>query len=183
MSRKFRRMWTVLATAAATVGLTAALTAPAQAGPLYNQYINYKADKCLSIEGGGSTANGANVVLYTCNGGHEQDWGYVSQTDGTYTYFFLINRKSGKCMSVSGGGSTAKGAEIIQWSCNDMTEQQWRIVDDRDWPLIDGSYAKVLINRKSGLILSTPGGAWANNTKIIQWSYLKNASEQHYLIS
>lgn len=176
----FRRMWTVLA---ATVGLLVGLTAPAvQAAPLYYQLVNYKADKCLSVEGGGSTANGANIVLYTCNGGPEQDWGRISQSTGTGTYYFFINRKSGKCMSVAGGGSTAKGAEIIQWSCNDMTEQQWDIADDREWPLWDGSYAKVLVNRKSGLVMSTPGGAWANNTKVIQWSYNENAGEQHYLI-
>ena len=88
-----------------------------QSLPTYCNLVNYKSFKCMSVEGCGSTTNGANVIQWSCNDGGEQLW-YWSGSQ-------LKNRKSGKCLSVSGGGSTANGAKVVQWSANGGSEQGW----------------------------------------------------------
>lgn len=154
---RFRR--TVFA-ALAAVGLTATTAPPASAATYYN-LVNYKSNKCMSVEGGGSTANGANIIQWSCNDGGEQLW-YWSGSQ-------LKNGKSGKCLSVSGGGSTANGAELVQWTCNGGAEQSW-----------DSSNG-YLINAKSGKVASVSGGgSTANGAKVIQWSANGGAEQGWY---
>lgn len=157
MSRNFRRMWTVLA---ATGGLLVGLTTTAQAATSY-QFINVKSVKCMSVAGG-STADGARIVLATCNrSATEQIWTQENRdAEGYYRY---RNSKSGKCVSVSGGGSTAAGAAIIQWTCNGAAEQQWGL------NYSDSHFH--LENRKSGLAITTVGGGTVENTPLDQRSY------------
>ena len=76
-----------------------------------------KSGKCLSIDNGGSTANGAHAIQWTCNGGPEQNW----DEDGGY----LVNGKSNKVLSIEDGGSTVAGKHAIQWSANGGSEQGW----------------------------------------------------------
>lgn len=134
----------------ATVAITAAATPSASAATYYN-LVNYNSGRCMSVEGGGSTTNGANVIQWTCNDGGEQLWYWSGSA--------LKNRKSGKCLSVSGGGSTANGAELVQWSCNGEAEQSW---DEQNG---------YLVNVKSGKVASVSGGgSTANGAKVIQWS-------------
>ena len=165
-----RRVWTALATITATVGVMSTFAGPAQAATVYFKLLNEKAvGKCMSVEGGGSTANGTNVIIYDCKAvAPEQQWYYTTSIKTGYAT--VRNDKSDKCLSVSGGGSTANGAEIIQWTCNGGPEQQWRLVDG------DHSYYR-LKNLKSGKYLSLDnGGSTVNNTKVIQWT--KTGSEQ-----
>ncbi|KOV82850.1 hypothetical protein ADL03_22410 [Nocardia sp. NRRL S-836] len=49
----------------------------------------------------------------------------VTPSASAATYYNLVNGKSGKCMSVEGGGSTANGAKVVQWSPNGGAEQGW----------------------------------------------------------
>jgi hypothetical protein len=69
---------------------------------------------------GASTADGANVIQFTCGGGTNQQWQWIA----TGSYFQLRARHSGKCLDVS-GSSTADGADIQQWACAGGTNQQW----------------------------------------------------------
>jgi hypothetical protein len=154
---RFRR--TVFA-ALAVVGLTVAMAPQAGAATYYN-LVNYKSNKCMSVEGGGSTTNGANIIQWSCNDGGEQLW-YWSGGQ-------LKNGKSGKCLSVSGGGSTANGAELIQWTCNGGAEQSW---------YTSNGY---LVNAKSGKVASvSDGGSTVNGAKVIQWSANGGAEQGWY---
>ncbi|MFJ8580942.1 RICIN domain-containing protein [Micromonospora sp. NPDC093277] len=162
MQRKTRGTLAGLAVTGAAVASSLAVASPAQAASWY-EIINYKSGKCMSIAGGGSTANGANAILWTCNDGWEQVWRWSGRT--------LVNGKSGKCLSVSGGGSTSNGANIIQWTCNGGPEQDW-------YP--SNGY---LVNGKSGKVLSVSGGgSTANGAEIIQWS-ANGGSEQGWLFN
>lgn len=157
-------MWTVLATGAMTLGLMVGVTTSAQAETYYEIY-NYKANKCLSLANGGSTANGTNIIIYTCNDGREQDWQLVES--GAYPgYYYIKNYKAGtdQCISVSGGGSTADGAALILWTCNGGGEQRWRF-DAKGGGWI------ALMNDKSGKAMSLDGASTANNTRAVQWEY------------
>lgn len=100
MSRLVSRGLTALAMAAAAVATSLVAAAPAQAASYYN-LVNYKSGLCMSVAGGGSTANGAHVIQWGCNDGWEQ------------------------VLSVDDGGSTAQGAHVIQWTSNGGSEQGW----------------------------------------------------------
>ena len=140
---------TVLA-GVAGVAIAAAVTPPASAATYYN-LVNQNSGKCMSVAGGGSTANGAKIVQWTCNDHGEQLWYRVGDQ--------LKNRKSGKCLSVSGGGSPDNGAELVQWSCNGSFEQMWKPSDG------------YLICHKNGKVASVSGGgSTANSAKIVQWT-------------
>ena len=99
---RFAKILTVAGLAAAA---SVAVTGPAEAAT-YHNIINYNSGQCLSVEGGGSTSNGANAIQWVCNGGGEQAWGWSGHR--------LVNHKSGKCLSLAGGGSSANGTELIQ---------------------------------------------------------------------
>lgn len=158
------RVWTVLA---ATTALLAGLTTTAQAATSY-RFTHVDTGKCMSVSGGGSTANGARIVLYTCNGATEQVWYQENRDeDGYYSY---RNRRTNKCLSVAGGGSTAAGAEIIQWTCNGAPEQRWGLN-------YSGGHFH-LENRKSGLAITPLNGGTANNTRLVQQEYVSTASTQ-----
>ncbi|TDC45169.1 glycosyl hydrolase, partial [Micromonospora sp. KC207] len=68
---------------------------------------------------GGSSADGAKVQLWTCNGGGAQRWS--AQSDGS-----LRNTQSGKCLDVS-GNSSADGTAVNQWSCHGGANQKWTL--------------------------------------------------------
>lgn len=64
-----------------------------------------------------STANGAKVDAYTCNGKSTQNWTF--EPDGTI-------RVNGKCLDDTGNSSTA-GTKIQLWNCNGGAAQQWTV--------------------------------------------------------
>ena len=66
-------------------------------------------------------------------------------------YVRLVNRRSGKVLDVTGGG-TADGVKIVQWTWTGGTNQQWQRLSDPD-----GSVR--LVNRNSGRLLDSPAGA------------------------
>jgi hypothetical protein len=74
--------------------------------------------KCLDVSGN-STADGAKVQLWSCNGGANQNW--QASTDGS-----LRNPRSGKCLDVSGGGSS-DGTLVNLWSCHGGANQKWTL--------------------------------------------------------
>lgn len=77
--------------------------------------------KCLDV-GELSTADGAEVLQYSCNGGRNQEWAVRSTGDG---YVTLTARHSAKCLEV-GGASTADGAAVVQRTCDGTAAQQLR---------------------------------------------------------
>ncbi|XYH93542.1 RICIN domain-containing protein [Sorangium sp. So ce1128] len=76
--------------------------------------------KCLDVNGA-STADGAAVQQWTCNGGSNQQWQLQSAGSG---YYRVVARHSGKCLDVV-RSSTADGAAVQQYACNGGSNQQW----------------------------------------------------------
>ena len=85
----------------------------------YRQLINGNG-QCLGVQGG-STAQGARVVAWTCNGHEDQYWFYNSTPDYT-----VSNYSSGMVLGVY-GGSTANGAAVVQWGGNGNGDQGWNV--------------------------------------------------------
>ena len=63
------------------------------------------------------TAPGTKVIIWTCNGGANQQWNI--NANGTIT-----GVQSGLCLDVT-GASTANGALAELWTCNGGSNQQW----------------------------------------------------------
>jgi hypothetical protein len=102
---------------------------------------------CVDVNGS-SSADGAKVQLWTCNGGANQQW---TRNGNTW-------RSLGKCMGVAGGG-TADGGLVQLSACTGAGPQNWTAG-------ANGS----LVNPQSGKCLDASGGSSANGTQLIIWS-------------
>ena len=91
------------------------------------------------------------------------------------TLYKIVNRKSGRAISVLEGGA-ANGTPTILWDSVDATDQFWRIVE-----IGDGFYK--VINHRSGRALATLDGGSSNETVVHIWDYLGNFPDQHWAIS
>ena len=66
----------------------------------------------------GSTANGAKVQLYDCNGTGAQKWMYNSGNGQ------IVNPQSGKCLDAT-DVSSANGTCLQIWDCGGGANQKW----------------------------------------------------------
>ena len=107
--------------------------------------------KCVDVNGN-SSADGAAVQLWTCNGGTNQQW---TQTGTTL-------RSLGKCLDVP---STADGAQAQLWTCNGSSGQNWSVQSD-------GTI------RTSGKCLDATGGGTADGTRLIIWTCHGGANQR-----
>jgi glucosylceramidase len=86
----------------------------------------------------------------------------------------IVNRATGKPIGVY-GASTANGAQIVQWTNDGDSDQQWTLKDA-------GSGYLNLANVHSGLALDDTNGSTANGTQMQQWSITSgNANQQWQL--
>ncbi|WP_198168018.1 ricin-type beta-trefoil lectin domain protein [Herbidospora yilanensis] len=112
--------------------------------------------KCVDVAGA-STANGAAVQLYTCNGTAAQQW--TRPGDGTIRAF-------GKCLDVT-GQSTANGAQLQLWTCGGTANQQWTYTSGRD-----------LVNPVSGKCVDATGNSSADGTRLQIWTCTGAANQK-----
>ncbi|QYR19242.1 RICIN domain-containing protein [Paenibacillus sp. sptzw28] len=105
----------------------------------------------------------------------------ISNVDGfdggvidTSAYYKIVNRNSGKLLDVS-AGSIADGGDIIQWSDNGGTNQQWQFVS------IGSGYYKI-VNRKSSKVMDVSAGSIADGGDIIQWADNGGTNQQWQLV-
>ena len=73
---------------------------------------------CMSVLEG-STADGAAIDVYQCNGSASQQWHLSTAGD-------LVNVKADKCIDVT-DFSSADGARLQLWDCAGSSNQQWRL--------------------------------------------------------
>jgi endonuclease/exonuclease/phosphatase family metal-dependent hydrolase len=120
--------------------------------------VGAQSGKCVDVKGK-STAKGAIVEQWACNGGSNQSFSLVPTDSGYYT---IRNDRSGLCLNVD-GRSLADGGAIIQWTCGVAAKNdQWKPV-----PVAGGRYA--LVARHSGLCLDVPRHSTADGVQLEQW--------------
>ncbi|UUU33794.1 RICIN domain-containing protein [Streptomyces sp. CA-210063] len=120
--------------------------------------------KCLAMPGGSSAGQGTAAIQFTCDspadGVWDTDqlwtWELIPGATSTYT---IKNYATGQCLAI-GGGSTANGAEAIQWPCNSGADEQ-------EW-VYDSTHR--LRNNKSDLCLAIPSASGANSVAAVQWT-------------
>jgi hypothetical protein len=102
-----------------------ALAAPTFAS---EQVKNRGTGKCLDVRSQDNyLANGARVQQYHCTGVDEQQWTAVYvESQNALNYYYLVSKRSGKCMTVGDNASNKNGAQIIQYECQMGAPQMWR---------------------------------------------------------
>jgi O-glycosyl hydrolase len=93
------------------------------AGGGYQQIVNEGTGMALDVPGF-STTEGTQLIVWSPNGGANQQWTLGTATNGYQT---LVNRHSGLLADVSGGAS-GENTPIIQWPANGGANQQWQLV-------------------------------------------------------
>ena len=78
--------------------------------------------KCVDVERA-STADGANIRQWTCNGTAAQLWDFIETARNEVA---IVSRASGKVMDVYGAQST-NGANVAQFAWNGGNNQRWRL--------------------------------------------------------
>ncbi|GIG64514.1 ricin-type beta-trefoil lectin domain protein [Phytomonospora endophytica] len=107
------------------------------------------AGKCADVAGG-STADGAAVQLYGCNGTTAQQWSRPG--DGTV-------RALGKCLDVTNHG-TANGSQLQLWSCTGAANQQWTY----------NASTQDLVNPAANKCVDVTGNNSADGTRLQLWT-------------
>ena len=126
-------------------------------GPWY-KIVGVQSSKVLDVVSN-STADAANVDLWTSNGGYNQNWALI--TVGSHTE--LVNRWSGLAMEVS-GASTANGGNVDQYTYSGGTHQLW------DLTIVSGSKYKIT-NVNSGKVVDVTNQSTSDGANIEQYTY------------
>ncbi len=114
--------------------------------------------KCVDIAGA-STANGAQVQQYQCNGTGAQTFALRNMGQGWYR---LLNTHSGKAIDID-SASTADGAKVQQYTDNGTSAQRFSIKPGAD------ATTFVITNEGSGKCLDVAGWSTNDSGKIQQW--------------
>ncbi len=112
------------------------------------QIISRLSGKSIDVASA-STANGANIQLWSYSGGTNQQWDVASMGSG---YYSIRAAHSGKSMDVY-NFCTEPGCEIVQWDYWGGNNQQWQITS-----VGDGYYK--IVSRHNGM----PLDVWEWNT-------------------
>lgn len=153
--------------AAAALGLLALVAAfslvapaPAQAWPWYEVRARHS-EKCLDVANW-SFLHGADVIQGTCWQGENQLWELQPTFNGSWFtgYYKVVVMLSGKCLDVA-HASTAHLADVIQGTCGNGWNQQWKLVGtDSNWWM--------LVARHSGKCLDVAHMSTAHTANVIQ---------------
>ncbi|MER7057131.1 RICIN domain-containing protein [Streptomyces sp. NPDC000351] len=91
----------------------------------------------------------------------------------TSAYYQLVSRHSGKAVDIF-EGSTANGAEVVQWAPGTVANQQFQFVDSGN------GYYRIRA-RHSGKVLDVEGRSTANGANVVQWTD-NNAVNQQFSV-
>jgi hypothetical protein len=114
---------------------------------------------------GGSSANGANIQVWSNNHSPAQTFRFTAVGGGYYT---IRNVATGKYIDVSGAKGTP-GTNVHQWQSNGTDAQRWKPVATNDG---DGSY--YLMSACGGLYLDMQHAGTTAGTNL--WIYTPNGS-------
>lgn len=135
---------------------------------------NVAAGMALNVSGG-STSNGAAIILYPFTSGETNAlWTFVPTSGG---YYQIKNVNSGEVVNVS-GASGQNGAAIVQWPANGMIpgNDQWLPVQNSD-----GTYS--FYNLNSLQALDDPNESTTSGTQLDQWFGNSTPAQKFNLIS
>ncbi len=124
--------------------------------------------KCVDIASA-STADGAQVQQYQCNGTGAQKFALKNTGAGWYR---LLNTNSGKAIDIA-AASTADGAKVQQYTDNGTGAQRFSIKPGAD------ATTFVITNEGSGKCLDVADWSTNDGGKIQQWSCSGNVNQTY----
>jgi hypothetical protein len=139
---------------------------------LSGYYIVNEASGKVLDDPGGSTSNTADIDQWQLNGGANQQWNVVPQTDGR---FELVNVSSSKALT-DPNFSKSNGTIIQQSQPNGGANQQWELVQQQD-----GNFE--LLDAYSGKALADPNSSTSNGTPVIQYQPDGGTEQQWTLLA
>lgn len=122
-------------------------------------------NKCVDISGS-STADGAKVQIWDCNGTGAQRFNIAPTSDG---YWKIINVNSGKGLDIQ-GASTDANAPVHQWSYVGGNNQQFKIVDR-------GNNQFSIQARHTDMAVDLYWGRPDNGTGFVQYPYTGTSNQ------
>ncbi|WP_077066457.1 glycosyl hydrolase 53 family protein [Catenovulum maritimum] len=131
-----------------------------------NRIQSRQSNKCIDVNGA-KTANGEDVLQWTCHNNANQQWSFEPVENG---YFQIKANHSGLCLDIY-AHSTENGGNIVQWSCSGNYNQQFFKED-----MGDGYYR--LRSRLSDKCIDVNAGGTSNGDSIIQWTCHSNWNQQ-----
>ncbi len=131
---------------------------------LTGYYIVNEASGKVLDDPGGSSGN-VGIVQYQLDGGANQRWDFVQQSDG---YFEIVNEASGKVLD-DPNSSTTEGTQIIQYTPQGTPNQQWGLFQ------LNG-INQAIYNVSSGMELDD-GNKTSNSSPVVQWPYTGSANQ------
>ncbi|WP_408891316.1 glycoside hydrolase family 19 protein [Myxococcus faecalis] len=123
-------------------------------------------NKCIDVASS-STADGAKVQQWDCNGTNAQRF-VVTPTSGGY--FSIINVNSNKALDIK-EASVAANALVHQWSYGGGTNQQFRFVKEV------GSEFSIRA-RHTDMAIDVYWGNTANGTELVQYPYEQRTNQR-----
>ncbi|MBW8802859.1 MAG: RICIN domain-containing protein [Catenulisporales bacterium] len=117
--------------------------------------------RCVDVTGA-SQANGAQVELWDCNGGANQQWTTTSANE--------LRVYGSSCLDAANQGTT-NGTKVDIYSCSGGANQKWTLNADG-----------TITNPQSGLCLDATGAGTANGTALELWTCNGGSNQQwtHY---
>lgn len=125
--------------------------------------------KCVDVASS-STADGAKVQQWDCNGTNAQKFHISPTSDG---FWKIINVNSGKGLDIK-GVSTAQNAEVHQWSYLGGANQQFQFI-------ARGNNQFSFHPRHTGMAIDLYWGSATNGTVYVQYPYTGGAN-QHFTL-
>ena len=122
-------------------------------------------NKCIDIASS-STADGAKVQLWDCNGTNAQKFNLAPTSDG---YWKIINVNSGKGIDIK-DVSYAQNAEVHQWSYVGGANQQFKFV-------ARGNNQFSIHARHTDMVIDLLWGSSTNGTGFVQYPYTGTANQ------
>ena len=154
-----------MATATVFIGATPAFAT----NVIYNSVLrNGTSHLCMAVAGG-STANNAAIVQFTCDGQSRSNWTIYESPDFPRNYY-ITNMNSHKCLSPA-GGSPSTYAPIVQYDCDTDISRLWRVIG------VGATYFE-LQNVHSKWCISTDGDSRKINAPLIQYNCDAQLSRQ-----
>ncbi|GAB2844859.1 RICIN domain-containing protein [Actinoallomurus bryophytorum] len=124
----------------------------------YHQLVVGNNGLCVDVHGNSSAA-GAAIGQWTCNGQSNQQFQFLPGSNG---YGELQAQSSGQVVAVANGSTTAGTPDIVQQARNGSASSMWRPLQQSD-----GSYE--FQNGNSGLCLDVYGGGSTLDQQLDQW--------------
>ncbi|MCB0535361.1 MAG: ricin-type beta-trefoil lectin domain protein, partial [Saprospiraceae bacterium] len=138
-------------------------------GPLFKSIrFAYNTNKCID-DYGSRTANGNNILSYTCTGNSNQQW-LINSEDRTIRSKLNLD----KCLDLS-GGNTSNGANIQLWDCTSGN-------DNQHW-VYNGLFKTIHSSVNSGKCFDAANGsASTNNVNLQLWECNYSSNNMKWVI-